>query len=158
VRNGAPKRRPLFLACGIVVALATLSSAAGQTDELARLREEAAQLRQALGGLETRIQALERQNGDPVARKDSGQPEASGIAAMLAAQISPLVTLKQNWSQVQPGTPEDRVQALLGKPERVLRIDGALVWYYMYPGIGRGSVFFNANGNVSSAQSPSLGW
>ena len=158
MRNGAPKRRPLFLACGIVVALATLSSAAGQTDELARLREEAAQLRQALGGLETRIQALERQNGDPVARKDSGQAEASGIAAMLAAQISPLVTLKQNWSQVQPGTPEDSVQALLGKPERVLRIDGALVWYYMYPGIGRGSVFFNANGKVSSAQSPSLGW
>jgi hypothetical protein len=158
VRNGAPTRRPLLLACGIVIALATLSSAADQTDELARLREEAANLRQALERLETRIQTLERQNQDPVAPKDNGQPEASRSEAMPAAQISPLVSLKQNWSRVQPGTSEDRVQALLGKPERVLRIDGALVWYYMYPGIGRGSVFFNANGNVTSAQSPSFGW
>jgi hypothetical protein len=158
VRNGAPKRRPLLLACCIVLALTTRSVAADPTDELARLREEAAQLQQALDRLDARIQALERQKGDPIARKDSGQPEASRTEANLAAQISPLVSLKQNWSQVQPGTPEDRVQALLGKPERVLRIDGALMWYYNYPGIGRGSVFFNANGKVSSAQSPSLGW
>jgi len=158
VRNGAPKRRPLLLACGIVLALTTLSVAADPTDELARLREEAAQLRQALDKLDARIRALESQDGGLVARKDSGQPEASRTGASLAAQMSPLVSLKQNWSQVQPGTPEDRVQALLGKPERVLRIDGALVWYYIYPGIGRGSVFFNANGKVSSAQSPSLGW
>jgi hypothetical protein len=158
VRDGSPTRRPLLLACGIVLALTSLSAAAEQTDELARLRGEAAQLRQALERLDTRIQALERQNGDPVARKDSGQPDASRSEATPATQMSPLVSLKQFWSQVQPGTPEDRVQALLGKPERVLRIDGALVWYYMYPGIGRGSVFFNANGKVSSAQSPSIGW
>jgi hypothetical protein len=50
------------------------------------------------------------------------------------------------------------VQALLGAPEKVMRIDGALVWYYVYPGIGPGSVFFNASGKVSSRQSPSLGW
>jgi hypothetical protein len=158
VRNGAPKRRPLLLACGIVLALTRLSVAADPTDELARVREEAAQLRQALDRLDARIRTLERQDGGPVARKDSVQPEASRSEASPAAQIFPLVSLKQNWSQVQPGMPEDRVQALLGKPERVLRIDGALVWYYIYPGIGRGSVFFNANGKVSSAQSPSLGW
>jgi hypothetical protein len=158
VRNGAPKRRPLLLACGIVLALTTLSVAADPTDELARLREEAAQLRGALDRLDARIRTLERQDGGPVTRKDSGQPEASRSEAIPVSQISSLVSLKQNWSQVQPGTPEDRVQVLLGKPERVLRIDGALVWYYVYPGIGRGSVFFNANGKVSSAQSPSLGW
>ncbi len=158
MRNGAPKRRPLLLACGIVLALTTLSVAADPTDELARLREEAAQLRGALDRLDARIRTLERQDGGPVAGKDSGQPEASRSEAIPISQISSLVSLKQNWSQVQPGTPEDRVQALLGKPERVLRIDGALVWYYVYPGIGRGSVFFNANGKVSSAQSPSLGW
>ncbi len=158
MRNGAPKRRPLFLACGVVIALATLSSAADQTDELARLREEAMQLRQTLEGLEARIQVLENQNRNPTTRKNTGQPEASRSGATPATQISALVSLKKNWSEVQPGTPEDRVQALLGKPERVLRIDGSLVWYYIYPGIGRGSVFFNGNGKVSSAQSPSLGW
>jgi hypothetical protein len=50
------------------------------------------------------------------------------------------------------------VRALLGAPEKVLRIDGALMWYYAYPGIGPGSVFFNASGKVSSRQSPRLGW
>ena len=100
MRNGAPKRRPLFFACGVVIALATLSSAADQTDELARLREEAVQLRQTLEGLEARIQALERQNGDPAARMDTGEPRASRGKAMPAAQISPLVSLKKNWSEI----------------------------------------------------------
>ncbi len=53
---------------------------------------------------------------------------------------------------------EDGVQALLGKPEGELRIDGNPVWYYVHPGIGRGSVFFNGDGRVSSAQSPTFGW
>ena len=51
-----------------------------------------------------------------------------------------------------------KAQALLGKPEKALRIDGSLVWYYIYPGIGRGSVFFNGDGRVSTTQSPGLGW
>lgn len=158
MRNSASRHRPFLLACGIAIAVTTLSVAADQSDELARLREDAVQLRAALNRLEARIQALERQNGDSAARKDSGQPGGLGSQAVPTTQISSLVLLKQNWSQVQPGTPEDRVEALLGKPERVLRIDGALVWYYIYPGIGRGSVFFSGNGKVSSAQSPSLGW
>src|SRR5207342_3134442 len=119
---------------------------------LSRLREEAAQRRRELEGTEARIRALEN-SGEAAGRED-----ASRAGSALATQVSPLVQLKQNWSQVEPGTPQDRVQALLGAPERVLRIDGALVWYYVYPGIGPGSVFFNASGKVSSRQSPSLGW
>jgi outer membrane protein assembly factor BamE (lipoprotein component of BamABCDE complex) len=73
-------------------------------------------------------------------------------------QISPLAQLKHSWSQVEPGTPRERVQALLGAPQKVLHIDGTLVWYYVYPEVGPASVFFNASGKVSSRQSPSLGW
>lgn len=139
---GAPGRW-LLLAFGAAAALTALPAAAGQSDEISRLREEAAQQRRELDATETRIRALEQKSGE------STSP---------ATQVSPLVQLKQNWSQVEPGTPQDRVQALLGSPEKVLRIDGALVWYYAYPGIGSASVFFNASGKVSSRQSPSLGW
>jgi hypothetical protein len=138
-----PLRRPFLLVYGVAAALTALPAAADQSDDLSRLREEAAQQKRELEGTEARIRALEKQ---------------SGKASVPATQLSALAQLKKNWSQVDPGTPQDRVRALLGEPENVLRIDGALVWYYAYPGIGPGSVFFNASGKVSSRQSPYLGW
>ena len=134
-------------ACGLALALGVLPAVADQSDELTRLREEAAQQRRDLQGTESRIRALEQKRGEapaPDAKADTG--------------VSALAQFKKNWSQVEPGTPQERVQALLGAPQRVLRIDGALVWYYVYPGIGPASVFFNARGEVSSRQSPSFGW
>ncbi len=116
LRTSTPGHRLWFAAGCIAIALST--PAAGQDDELVRLHQEAAALRQALERLEARIQALEGNAG--------------------AASASP------GYSN--------------GKPEKVLRIDNTPVWYYIYPEIGRGSVFFNGNGKVSSAQSPSLGW
>jgi hypothetical protein len=135
-----------LLLAGLALALSAAWAFADQSDELTRLREEAAQQRRDLDGTEARIRTLEGDTGNAAARDASPQP------------ASPLVQLKRNWSQVEPGTPKERVQALLGPPEKVLRIDGALVWYYAYPGIGPASVFFNARGVVSSRQSPSFGW
>ena len=135
----------LWLAAGCI-AVALSAPAAGQDDELARLHQEAAALRQALDRLEARIQALERNAG------------AAGASRSYSGSIDALASLKRGWSQVVPGLPEDKVEALLGKPEKVLRIDNTLVWYYLYPEIGRGSVFFNASGKVSSRQAPGVGW
>ena len=47
---------------------------------------------------------------------------------------------------------------VLGQPSKETRIDGKLVWYYYYPGIGGASVFFKSNGQVSSYQAPNVGW
>jgi uncharacterized coiled-coil protein SlyX len=152
--RGARRNRALLLACGLAASLTALSAAADQSDDLSRLREEAAQQRRELERTEAKLRALEQKNGDPT----GALPGASRTDPAAATQVSPLVQLKKSWSQVEPGTPQDRVQALLGAPDRVLRIDGALVWYYVYPEVGRGSVFFNASGKVSSRQSPSLGW
>jgi hypothetical protein len=146
------------LASGIVVtlmALAAFPAAADQSDELTRLREEAARQRQSLEGTEARIRALEQNSGNVSPR---AEPSQSHSETTSAAPVSSLVTLKKNWSQVERGTPQEQVQLLLGTPQKVLRIDGTLVWYYTYPGIGPGSVFFNASGKVSSWQSPSFGW
>jgi len=144
---GAPRPRSLAFVCGAAVALTALAAVADQSDDLARLREDAAQQRRQLEETEARIRALDQKGAD------AASPDTAP-----AKQPSPLAQLKRSWSQVRPGTPQDRVQALLGAPEKVLRIDGALVWYYVYPELGRGSVFFNASGKVSSLQSPNLGW
>jgi hypothetical protein len=149
---GALGRR-LFFAWGIAAALTALPASADQSDDLARLREEAAQQRRELEGTEARLRALEQKSGETAGRENGVQP-----AGAPATQVSQLVQLERNWSQVEPGTSQDLVRALLGTPEKALRIDGALMWYYVYPGIGPGSVFFNASGKVSSRQSPRLGW
>ena len=140
-------RRHLLPACGLAAALSALPARADQSEDLARLREEAAKQRQDLQETESRIRALEQQKGETPVREEAPAPK-----------VSERVQLKKNWSQVERGTPQDRVEALLGKPEKELRIDGALVWYYAYPGVGPGSVFFNESGKVSSRQSPSFGW
>jgi hypothetical protein len=142
---GVLESRALLLAA-LAVALGAPRAFADQGDDLTRLREEAAQQRRDLEGTEARIRALEQETGSAAARDAAPRP------------ASPLVQLKKNWSQVEPGTPTERVQALLGPPDRVLRIDGALVWYYAYPGVGPASVFFNARAVVSSRQAPSFGW
>jgi outer membrane protein assembly factor BamE (lipoprotein component of BamABCDE complex) len=54
---------------------------------------------------------------------------------------------------------QNAVIALLGDPSSRSTLDGRTVWYYIYPGTGRGSVFFTDAGRVSSRQSPfGLGW
>ena len=151
----------LLAAGAIVLALISLPAAADQTEELARLREEAAELRHSLNRLDARIEALENQSRNPALSRNVEPPQPAPVPpAPLAAPASlqPIVSLKQNWSQVERGISQQTVQSLLGPPERVLRIDGNTAWYYTYPGIGRGSVFFSDDGKVSSAQSPSFGW
>ena len=128
--------------------LAAFPAAAQSTDEVARVREEAARLRQQLDALDARIRELEAEHGTPA-------PPAAPAAP---SEKQAFFTLQRNWSEIQPGTPKARVDALLGKPERILRINGDLVWYYVYPGLGRGSVFFNGEEKVSSTQAPRAGW
>lgn len=147
----APEWSGRLLAFAIAAALTALPARADPADELARLRQEAVRMRQSLDDLDARIRALE--DGNPDAR-GPGNTERTKAAPAESA----LFVMQRNWSQIQPGTPQERVDALLGKPERVMRINGDLVWYYVYPGLGRGSVFFDGEGKVSSAQAPRLGW
>lgn len=130
--------------------LATPLARADSPEELARLREEAVQIRQSLERLEARIRALEGQT-TPVAPLPKSDAATSGEAP---DNIVSLVRLKQNWSQIERGMPQDQVKRLLGTPARELHIDGSLAWYYVYPGIGRGSVFFDGSGKATAVQAP----
>jgi hypothetical protein len=158
--------RSSLVAAALVLGLISLPVAADQTGELEQLRQEAAALRQSLDSLDARIHALEGRNPDPSLSRSVEAPAPVTPPAPMAApapvaapaSIQPIVSLRQNWSQVERGMPQQKVQSLLGPPEKVLHIDGSTVWYYSYPGTGRGSVFFNGDGKVSSAQSPTFGW
>jgi hypothetical protein len=147
----APERSGRLLAFVIAAALTAFPAHADPADELTSLRQEAARMRQSLDDLEARIRALESANSDARSPNNTERTKA-------APAESALFLLQRNWAGIQPDTPQERVDALLGKPDRVLRINGDLVWYYVYPGLGRGSVFFNGEGKVSSAQAPRFGW
>ena len=145
------RRSVCLVTLSIAAALAAPAVCADPGDELTSLRQEAARLRQSLDALDARIRALE----------NAGQamPGPGDVERAKAAPVeSALLLLQRSWSEIQPGASQERVNALLGKPERVLHINGDLAWYYVYPGLGRGSVFFNGEGKVSSAQAPRLGW
>ncbi|MDE1885418.1 MAG: hypothetical protein KGH92_05870, partial [Xanthomonadaceae bacterium] len=75
-------------------------------------------------------------------------------AVLQAGQVGPEEALKDRWSQIRSSISQDEVTKLLGAPSRQFTIDGRRVWYYVYPGIGRGSVFFTDEGRVSSLHSP----
>ena len=135
------KRRALL---ALALTLGALSAHADPTDELARLRSEAAALRQSLDQLDAKIEALENAEAGAPQKKTPAEPS--------------LVSVHRGWSQVRPGVSKDEVANLLGKPERVMRLNGDLVWYYVYPGLGRGSVFFNGEDKVTAAQAPRAGW
>lgn len=133
--------RALLLALGC----AALPAFADRGDDIARLREEAADLRQRLDQLDAKIQALGGAN-PAAAPPVSPSPVAPSAAS-----------LQQSWSQVRSGVPKERVHALLGEPARVMHLNGDLVWYYVYPGVGAASVFFNTQDKVTAVQAPSRG-
>ena len=89
-------------------------------------------------------------------------PQAAPITAAKPGAspgyMSPEALLKTSWNQVEKGMDQAAISKLLGAPSTTFLLDGRLVWYYYYPGTGRGSVFFTAAGRVSSYQSPFLGF
>jgi hypothetical protein len=132
------------VACAVIAGPLAPPAHADSADEIAQLRRE---MRQALEAFDVRIRALE--SGTPAlqAAPESSKQPASGFVALQA-----------KWSEVRPGTPKARVEELLGRPERELRINSDLVWYFDYPSLGRGSVFFNNAGLVAAVQPPRVGW
>ncbi len=83
-------------------------------------------------------------------------PPSVPVAAKPAADS--IVALRESWRQVERGMTQAQISGLLGAPTKEMTINGKLVWYYYYRGIGGASVFFNGNGHVSSHQPPTVGW
>jgi len=137
-----------------LVALSIAGSSAAVDPEVEALREQ-------LEALKARVEALERerlpQGGDP----PTARPTSSEVIARkpIGAETGDSVRgLASNWARVERGMARTQVEALIGPPREELNIDNRLVWYYVYPKYGRGSVFFTNDGRVSSSQPPQFGW
>lgn len=124
----------------LAAALVALPARADREEDIARLREEAAVLRRSLEKLEAEIRALE-----------GSRPEARAPAE------PSLVSVHRSWSGIRRGLSKERVNEVLGAPGSVLHINGDLVWYYVYPGVGKGSVFFDREDRVTAVQAPNFG-
>lgn len=147
----------------LILAAVMFSSAAHAADEeLRALREEVAAMREALRDLDRRIESLESARAAAGTVPDSANaapaPPPAPQASATSARPDSVAALRINWSHVAPGTTKEKALEALGPASQEMTINGKLVWYYVYPGIGRGSIFFNDDGRVSSRQAPSTGW
>ena len=129
------------------------------------LRQDVNALKELVRDLEHRVSVLEA--GSTVVPK-AAQPAPTAAAApatpIAALQpgaslgyVSPEAALRANWSKVKEDMDAAAVTRLLGAPSKKFTVDGRTVWYYVYPGIGGGSIFYTDAGRVSSRQSP-FGW
>ncbi|MDE2208515.1 MAG: hypothetical protein KGJ99_02180 [Betaproteobacteria bacterium] len=93
----------------------------------------------------------------PIAAAAPAAPIAALQPGASAGYASPEAALRANWSKIKEDLDAAAVTHLLGAPSKKFTLDGRTVWYYYYPGIGGGSIFFTDAGRVSSRQSP-FGW
>ncbi len=147
-------RRAALSALALMAALAAMPALAQPADELESLKQEQARLRQSLDAIDRRIRALEEARGTPA----SAPALAPAVDRAAVGSGNSLVALQRNWAEIKPGIARARVDELLGTPDREMHINGDLVWYYVYPTIGRGSVFFSESDKVTAVQAPISGW
>ena len=167
----APSSRPAWprtaLALLMLAGMASVPAARAADAEVERLQREVAALKDSVLRLQARVDRLEspaRLAGSPLAVMPPPVPPAAPVAPLAAlepgadpAAATPQAQLRANWSKIEPGMASDDVSRLLGEPTRKLRLDGRTAWYFSYPALGNGSVFFTDTGRVSSRQSP-FGW
>jgi hypothetical protein len=154
--------------------LALASGAARADDDIAALRGRLDQIKELVAEFETRLNALEAarssaalsppQTGatavaatEPAAASKPAPIAPPPSATPPAAAEAPVVVPRAQWRRVQTGLTMDEVTALIGTPTKTFELAGKRVWYYYYPGIGAGSVFFDANARASSFQRPAGG-
>lgn len=155
------------------------SLAANADDEdLRALRQQVDELTATVRQLQDRIKVLERDQEapwvpaarsspsesippEPVASKpvegDTPAMERTAPAARTTVDDK-IVVLRKSWRQISGDMTREQVGQALGPPSKEMRMNGKLVWYYVYSGLGAGSVFFKSNGRVSSSQPPNIGW
>jgi hypothetical protein len=152
---------PILVPC---VFLFSTAHARGDDTELRELQTEVEILRREVKMLHARIESLEGKRESATARAPTSEPAVARTNTPPPSgstddrRADSVVALKLRWSKVAPGMTGPEVAEAIGEPAAKLAIDGRPVWYYVYAGIGRGSVMFDGGGRVSSLQAPAVGW
>lgn len=169
--------RTVLLAAALLALAGSPAARASEHDDTT-LKEDVKVLTDMVRDLQRRVSALEARaapaptvtaapSAAPVGPSTAQEaPRSAPQSAPIAAAhpganfdyVSPEAVLKASWNQIEKGMDKSAIGALLGAPSTSFLLDGRLVWYYYYPGTGRGSVFFTDTGRVSSYQSPFLGF
>jgi hypothetical protein len=173
---------PRALALSFAVACAAFATGAhAEETELSALRQQVEELKGTVRQLQERINALEKKEtaswipatmAPAPATAPTAAPANASVSTTMdtAAASSPalptakaplddkIVILRTSWRRISTGMKQADVKEALGPPTRETLINGKVVWYYYYAGIGAGSVFFNGDGRISSSQSPNIGW
>jgi len=156
-------------------AIALTTGAARADDDIVALRGRLDQIKELVAEFESRLSALEaaRSNAAQSPQAPTTAVPAAGSASAAAAAVpvaqppasstrpavadAPVVVPRAQWRRVQAELTMDEVNGLIGAPTTTFELAGKTVWYYYYPGIGAGSVFFDARGRASSVQRPAGG-
>ena len=155
-------------------AVALVTGAARADDEIIALRGRLDQIKELVAEFEARLSAVEAARNSaahspPAATTAAPASELAPAAAAVpvtpppassarpAAGDAPVVVPRAQWRRVQSELTMDEVHGLIGAPTTTFELAGKTVWYYYYPGIGAGSVFFDARGRASSVQRPAGG-
>jgi len=175
-----PGHRLAVLSFAVAYA-AFATGAQAEEPGLGALRQQVEELTNTVRQLQERINALEKNDTASwipatIAPAPTTAPTAAPAQASLpktmetapasdraapAARASvddKVVILRNSWRRISTGMKQAEVKETLGPPTRETLINGKVVWYYYYAGLGAGSVFFNGDGRASSSQSPNLGW
>ena len=160
----------------MLVSLATTpSQVQAEEPDASSLQKEVEELRQEVQSLKQQVKSLQEAPApapplqtQPVAKEPApapplqAQPAPNAAPASVPATAKPgtdsIPALRESWRRVHKGMTQAEIAGVLGPPTKDLRINGKLVWYYYYAGIGGASVFFNGDGRVSSNQPPTVGW
>jgi len=134
-----------------------------QRQTLEALQQQLEEQQRMLNELDHRIETLNTGGAsteDRLPDGDNAAPDSRGGSKDAPGTVSPpsVASLRESWQKIVRDMPAQDVLSTLGPATREMLINGRHVWYYVYPGIGRGSVFFNSHSRVSSSQAPVSSW
>jgi hypothetical protein len=159
------------------VLLLSVQSVHAEDPDVAALRQQLQVLKDLMLDFDARLSKLAAQRGSavtsevqkppappPVHRTESADTPGSAKLATARAEPAPTATSpvqrlpnREGWLRVAEGMTQADINMLVGAPQQIFALNGKTVWYYVYPGVGAGSVFFNADGRASSYQKPPVG-
>jgi len=170
--------RPSLAALTAATLVCAAAPAHGAGD-VAALRTQLEQVKQLVADLDARLAAVEADDrkaaeaagkvaapaatspaiGATAARPSvpapaPASPVTPAVPAVTSATADSEAVPRAAWRRVGAGSSQDEVKEQLGAPTRTFELSGKQVWYYVYPGHGAGSVFFDSAGHVSSLQAP----
>lgn len=166
--------RAIALAAALLIAPCIQAAHAEDSSEVAALRAQVQELQRMVIDLQQQVEELRARNPSPSgasvpARSETTaanntprirgyvRPDLVGTPRDRSAASSPALTpetIRENWHTLEKGMSNQEVSNLLGAPTRSFRLKNKLVWYYDYAGIGKGSVMFSDNGEVTDWQEP----